>query len=46
MGEDFDYAEEYTLDVQTPEQDILDVMTGPQAWWPANYCHYSRSSSG
>ncbi|WSX88688.1 catalase/peroxidase HPI [Micromonospora sp. NBC_00898] len=41
MGEDFDYAEEFkTLDVEELKQDVLDVMTTSQDWWPADYGHY------
>ena len=41
MGEDFDYAEEFkTLDVEALKQDIVDVMTTSQDWWPADYGHY------
>jgi catalase-peroxidase len=41
MGEDFDYAEEFeTLDVDALKQDIFDVMTTSQDWWPADYGHY------
>ena len=41
MGEDFDYAEEFrTLDVEALKQDLLDLMTTSQDWWPADYGHY------
>ncbi|MGC5022235.1 catalase/peroxidase HPI [Micromonospora sp. DT47] len=41
MGEDFDYVEEFkTLKVEELKQDILDVMTTSQDWWPADYGHY------
>ena len=41
MGEDFDYAEEFkTLDVDALKQDVIDVMTASQEWWPADYGHY------
>jgi catalase-peroxidase len=41
MGEDFDYAEEFkTLDVEELKQDVLDLMTKSQDWWPADYGHY------
>jgi catalase-peroxidase len=41
LGEDFDYAEEFkTLDVEALKQDVLDVMTKSQDWWPADYGHY------
>ncbi|HEX3623202.1 MAG TPA: catalase/peroxidase HPI [Acidimicrobiales bacterium] len=41
MGADFDYAEEFkTLDVDALKQDVFDVMTTSQDWWPADYGHY------
>ena len=41
MGEDFDYAEEFkSLDVEALKQDVFDVMTTSQDWWPADYGHY------
>jgi catalase-peroxidase len=41
MGEDFDYASEFaTLDLEALKQDVLDVMTTSQDWWPADYGHY------
>ena len=41
MGADFDYAEELkSLDVDALKQDVLDVMTASQDWWPADYGHY------
>ena len=41
MGDDFDYAEEFkTLDVEALKQDLIDVMTTSQDWWPADYGHY------
>ncbi len=41
MGEDFDYAEAVaTLDVDALKQDIEQVMTTSQDWWPADYGHY------
>ena len=41
MGEDFDYAEEFkTLDVDALKQDVFEVMTTSQDWWPADYGHY------
>ncbi len=41
MGADYDYAEEFkTLDVEALKQDIFDVMTTSQDWWPADYGHY------
>jgi catalase-peroxidase len=41
MGQDFDYAEQFkTLDVDALKQDIFEVMTASQDWWPADYGHY------
>ena len=41
MGEDFNYAEEFkTLDLQAVKQDLYDLMTDSQDWWPADYGHY------
>jgi catalase-peroxidase len=41
MGKDFNYAEEFkTLDLDALKQDIIEVMTTSQVWWPADYGHY------
>jgi catalase-peroxidase len=41
MGEDFHYAEEFkSLDLQAVKQDIYELMTRSQDWWPADYGHY------
>src|SRR5579863_4616149 len=41
MGNDFDYEQEFkTLDLDALKQDIFDVMTTSQDWWPADYGHY------
>lgn len=41
MGEKFNYAEEFkTLDLNAVKQDIYDVMTNSQDWFPADYGHY------
>ncbi|TLS52387.1 catalase/peroxidase HPI [Paenibacillus antri] len=41
MGDDFDYAEEFKkLDYQALKQDLYDLMTNSQDWWPADYGHY------
>jgi len=41
MGEDFNYAEEFKkLDLEAVKQDLTDLMTDSQEWWPADYGHY------
>lgn len=41
MGEDFDYAEQFgRLDYEALKQDLRDLMTNSQDWWPADYGHY------
>ncbi|MCF5225360.1 MULTISPECIES: catalase/peroxidase HPI [Pseudomonas syringae group] len=41
MGEDFDYAKEFkSLDFEAVKQDLRDVMTRSQDWWPADFGHY------
>jgi catalase-peroxidase len=41
MGADFNYAEEFNkLDLKTVKQDIINLMTTSQSWWPADYGHY------
>ncbi|TVL91150.1 catalase/peroxidase HPI [Streptomyces sp. SAJ15] len=41
LGEDFDYAKEFaTLDLDALKQDVFEVMTTSQDWWPADYGHY------
>ena len=41
MGDDFDYAEAVqSLDVDALRQDVEEVMTTSQEWWPADYGHY------
>jgi catalase-peroxidase len=41
LGEDFDYAEEFTkLDVDALKADLVSVLTTSQDWWPADYGHY------
>ena len=41
MGEDFDYAREFeSLEYDAVKQDIVDLMTTSQDWWPADYGHY------
>jgi catalase-peroxidase len=41
MGEEFNYAEEFKkLDLAALKQDLYDLMTDSQEWWPADYGHY------
>lgn len=41
MGEDFNYAEAFkSLDLAAVKQDIFDLMTDSQEWWPADWGHY------
>ncbi|WP_077531095.1 catalase/peroxidase HPI [Vreelandella utahensis] len=41
MGEDFDYREEVRkLDFDAVKQDVMDLMTNSQDWWPADWGHY------
>ncbi len=41
MSRDFDYAREFgTLDLKAVKQDLFDLMTDSQSWWPADYGHY------
>ena len=41
MDDDFDYAEEFkSLDYEALKQDLVDLMTDSQEWWPADYGHY------
>lgn len=41
MGKEFDYAEEFAkLDYDALKQDLYDLMTDSQEWWPADYGHY------
>ncbi len=41
MGEDFNYAAEFnSLDLAAVKQDLTDLMTDSQDWWPADYGHY------
>jgi catalase-peroxidase len=40
-GEEFNYAEEFkTLDLAAVKQDVAEVLTTSQDWWPADYGHY------
>ena len=41
MDEDFDYAKAFnSLDFKELKQEVLDLMTNSQDWWPADYGHY------
>jgi catalase-peroxidase len=41
MDKSFNYAEEFkSLDLAALKQDIYDMMTTSQDWWPADYGHY------
>ena len=41
MGRDFDYAKEFeSVDYKALKQDLFDLMTESQDWWPADYGHY------
>jgi len=41
MGPDFNYADEFKeLDVEALKQDVINLMTDSQDWWPADYGHY------
>ncbi|MEL6627162.1 MAG: catalase/peroxidase HPI, partial [Bacteroidota bacterium] len=38
---DFDYAEAFkSLDLEALKQDLTELMTDSQEWWPADYGHY------
>ncbi|TDP92808.1 catalase/peroxidase HPI [Labedaea rhizosphaerae] len=41
LGPDFNYAKEFAkLDVEALKQDIVEVLTTSQDWWPADFGHY------
>ncbi len=41
LGEKFNYAEEFKkLDYWALKQDLYDLMTKSQDWWPADFGHY------
>ncbi|AXG70831.1 catalase-peroxidase [Kordia sp. SMS9] len=41
MGKDFDYAAAFnSIDYAELKQDVINVMTDSQDWWPADYGHY------
>jgi catalase-peroxidase len=41
MGEDFNYAKEFkSLDLTAVKNDLREMMTKSQDWWPADFGHY------
>jgi catalase-peroxidase len=41
MDNDFDYAEAFnSINYAELKQDVIDLMTDSQDWWPADYGHY------
>jgi catalase-peroxidase len=41
MGEDFNYSKAFgSIDYTELKQDIINLMTNSQDWWPADYGHY------
>jgi catalase-peroxidase len=41
MGEGFNYAKEFKrLDLKAVKQDLRELMTKSQDWWPADFGHY------
>ncbi|WP_235781003.1 catalase/peroxidase HPI [Sinomonas notoginsengisoli] len=41
LGAGFSYREEFAkLDLDALKQDIIEVLTTPQDWWPADFGHY------
>lgn len=41
LGAEFDYAAALaTLDLEALKQDVVDVLTDSQDWWPADFGHY------
>ncbi len=41
MDKTFNYVSEFkSLDLKAVKQDIVDLMTNSQDWWPADYGHY------
>ncbi|MEX2467074.1 MAG: catalase/peroxidase HPI [Gemmatimonadota bacterium] len=41
MGDDFNYTEEFQkLDLEAVQEDLFELMTDSQEWWPADWGHY------
>ena len=41
MGEDFDYTKAFnSINYSELKQDVINLMTDSQDWWPADYGHY------
>lgn len=41
FGREFNYAEEFKkLDLEAVKQDLKNLMTDSQSWWPADWGHY------
>ncbi len=41
MAKDFDYTEAFnSLDIKALKQDLTELMTDSQDWWPADFGHY------
>jgi len=41
MDKEFNYAKEFkSLDLKAVKNDIFELMTTSQSWWPADYGHY------
>jgi len=41
LGEDFDYVKAFnSIDYNGLKQDLVNLMTDSQDWWPADYGHY------
>ncbi len=41
LGENFNYAEEFQkLNLEEVKNDLAELMTDSQEWWPADYGHY------
>ncbi len=41
LREDFDYSEAFaTLDLEALRQDLRELMTASQPWWPADFGNY------